>query len=598
MLRELKDRVERHRVMIAWVWLSLMFAVVNCLTMPWLSPDRPARKSVTEKPDPRTDALLAGMTRLIASGALLTDDGVTSRLEALESRWMDERVQAWIGVCACKTAATVKTIGRYAPAAETARALEDFRGRNYDKAEILFRALAAEYPGDPDAHNNYAVALERRGRMPEAQLHLEIVRFAFPHHMPGLLNLAVLYLSAQRRRQFDDFMIMASARSEQSPNASFEFCLFNRQWLNAPAEDILRDRRHDALMEQARTALAQKEWLTVLPLVEEARKIRPDDSALRDLEREFLESAPYAAGFSVGRFMPTKSGTIHDTKTDLEWITGPDRPASYSDAAGWLARIPAENSRRQWRMPSTRQLKELYDPEKGPGHMDPLFKISGSWVWAQIAGTSTAFYFDFSKGVEKRASPNSRLHNMRAFGVRPFSWDNSRVSQGIISAREPDAVQEGNGEFADSLEVNDRRDSHGLHVRVAPEIHVKTSRDGRVKVTPEGIILDVNSGLEWIPGPDRDMDFQEAGAWVRNCQAAGGGWRMPIRIELQGLYQPARGTGNMDRVFGFTGSFVWAEPRDDSSAWGFSFDVGSEFWFPRGLSSYNRVFGVRKSSRR
>ncbi len=68
---------------------------------------------------------------------------------------------------------------------------------------------------------------------------------------------------------------------------------------------------------------------------------------------------------------------------------------------------------------------------------------------------------------------------------------------------------------------------------------------------------------------------------------------MPTRQELATLYQEGIGERNMDPAFRMTGWWVWAEPRDSSSAWNFYFARGKEFWLNRNLSRNNRVFGVR-----
>ncbi len=192
MLRELKDRIECRRAVIAAVWLSLAFTVVNYMTMPWLIAGIPVVETVPEKPDSRTDALISGMTRLIASGAVFTDDGVTSYLAALGHSWPDERIQAAVMVHAWMHSDEIKTHTEHAPEAAMRRAVEDYRASRHESAAEQFREIVGAYPGDPDARGNYGLTLVMLGRMPEARLHLEAVSFAFPDHAPGLLNLAYL----------------------------------------------------------------------------------------------------------------------------------------------------------------------------------------------------------------------------------------------------------------------------------------------------------------------------------------------------------------------------------------------------------------------
>lgn len=115
----------------------------------------------------------------------------------------------------------------------------------------------------------------------------------------------------------------------------------------------------------------------------------------------------------------------------------------------------------------------------------------------------------------------------------------------------------------------------------------------RFTVSEEGVIADSRTKLEWIAGPDRDTNYAEAEQWVANCNVAGGNWRMPTVQELATLYQKGIGEQNMDPAFRTTGWWVWAEPRDSSSAWDFYFLGGKESWGSRGFSYGYRVFGMR-----
>lgn len=73
-----------------------------------------------------------------------------------------------------------------------------------------------------------------------------------------------------------------------------------------------------------------------------------------------------------------------------------------------------------------------------------------------------------------------------------------------------------------------------------------------------GIIYDLQTGLEWYVGPDRDTTWDEARAWVKNLTVGDGGWRMPTRAELKTLYKKGVGIRNMDPGFKTTGYWVWS----------------------------------------
>lgn len=96
----------------------------------------------------------------------------------------------------------------------------------------------------------------------------------------------------------------------------------------------------------------------------------------------------------------------------------------------------------------------------------------------------------------------------------------------------------------------------------------------RFAVSAEGVIADSETGLEWVVGPDRDVNYAQAEAWVAGCAIGGGGWRMPRRQELATLTKRmAEDLTDMDPAFRTTGGTVWAEPRDSESAWCFPIDA-------------------------
>ena len=108
---------------------------------------------------------------------------------------------------------------------------------------------------------------------------------------------------------------------------------------------------------------------------------------------------------------------------------------------------------------------------------------------------------------------------------------------------------------------------------------------------------DTDTGLEWVIGPDQDTNYAQAEQWVAACKVEGGGWRMPTRAELKTLYRSGVGERNMKKPITTSGWWVWAEPKDSSSAWGFNFSNGNEVWDYRDDSDDDRVFGVRSRPR-
>ena len=128
------------------------------------------------------------------------------------------------------------------------------------------------------------------------------------------------------------------------------------------------------------------------------------------------------------------------------------------------------------------------------------------------------------------------------------------------------------------------------------------ARDGNFIVYTKGIVTDTKTGLEWVAGPDRDTDWNEARSWVQSLNLDGGGWRMPTTDELKILYKKGAGDRNMTPLLKTTGWYVWSgETKGSSAAWYFTFRSGSRHWPTRGSrdwgsrdsSSYERAFAVR-----
>jgi len=119
-------------------------------------------------------------------------------------------------------------------------------------------------------------------------------------------------------------------------------------------------------------------------------------------------------------------------------------------------------------------------------------------------------------------------------------------------------------------------------------------RDGQYVSNKNGIVYDEKSNLEWIVGPDKDMNWDEAKAWVESLSVEGGGWRMPTKEELKSLYKKGAGSRNMTPLLKTTGWRLWSgETEGSEAAWFFNFYDGDYTWGPRESYASPRVFAVR-----
>jgi hypothetical protein len=113
-----------------------------------------------------------------------------------------------------------------------------------------------------------------------------------------------------------------------------------------------------------------------------------------------------------------------------------------------------------------------------------------------------------------------------------------------------------------------------------------------------GIVYDTESGLEWFAGPDRSTSWEEADRWVVGLDTFGGGWRMPIRSELDSLYHVGDGVNNITSLLTNSGYWIWAgKTLNSSSKWIFSFSYGGEGWNGQPPDDGGRALAVRQRTR-
>ena len=138
--------------------------------------------------------------------------------------------------------------------------------------------------------------------------------------------------------------------------------------------------------------------------------------------------------------------------------------------------------------------------------------------------------------------------------------------------------------------------------RQAAQWVAKRSSDGRYEVSPEGVITDTTTHLQWYVGPDERTNWYEAAAWVKKLSVAGGGWRLPTLDELEGIYEKNKGSdkAHIDAVFWNknTSLLGWSnKTKGSSSACFFHFGYGNGYWYPSSNATRLRGFAVRSGSR-
>ena len=115
-----------------------------------------------------------------------------------------------------------------------------------------------------------------------------------------------------------------------------------------------------------------------------------------------------------------------------------------------------------------------------------------------------------------------------------------------------------------------------------------------------GIVRDRETGLEWVAGPDEDINWHKAKEWMQSLNLDGGGWRMPTNGDLKSLCKKVSGPRKITPLLNTTGCSVWSAETDTSRGGGDGF-----FAYTLSLSHCNlpshftgggfctRVFAVR-----
>jgi hypothetical protein len=149
-------------------------------------------------------------------------------------------------------------------------------------------------------------------------------------------------------------------------------------------------------------------------------KIRPAGKAPEEPAKTVKETLPKPQKKEVssdGRYWVSQDGVIHDTKTNLEWLVGPDKNTTWDDVKAWVDSLTVGGG--GWRMPTKEELLQLYQNGKGTRNIDPVFQTTGWWVWTgQLEDSSRAWEVYFVNGYVGCYDRSNLSKAYRGFSVR------------------------------------------------------------------------------------------------------------------------------------------------------------------------------------
>jgi hypothetical protein len=120
------------------------------------------------------------------------------------------------------------------------------------------------------------------------------------------------------------------------------------------------------------------------------------------------------------------------------------------------------------------------------------------------------------------------------------------------------------------------------------------------KVSSEGVIQDLRTGLEWAPVPLPTFNYDGAARYTKSLRLAGGGWRLPTVDELKDLFESGQSGCGLDWAFEDRYPASWAsDSKGLSKQWlvRFSrFKVSTELWDQQSVPCDDcRVLPVRSA---
>jgi TPR repeat protein len=147
--------------------------------------------------------------------------------------------------------------------------------------------------------------------------------------------------------------------------------------------------------------------------------ISPILSKALDVLWELVDRRATAAGEPCPhvRFDAGDDGIMHDTKTNLEWLAGPDERTIRDDAVAWVDGLVVAGG--GWRLPTKTELHDLYTGGLNPRNMSSFLNMTGTWVWtaSEDGGPSESWGYSFAR-EGSMVMTGCRNCDSRAFAVR------------------------------------------------------------------------------------------------------------------------------------------------------------------------------------
>jgi len=306
----------------------------------------------------------------------------------------------------------------------------------------------------------------------------------------------------------------------------------------------------------------------------------------RNMGERYDDQAKKSSRFQVLE----EDGLVYDKKYDMDWVvldalhdvpllcpfgsfTAAERESASKELEGVVNTIRELGT--GWRLPTSKEIESIRDDGNGYWNWGPFENVYATTI---LAANSIGFNFDYVWFC----THHDEIPSLQAFAVRP-RCETERLS-----------IEESWKSAMIAEEKRKEEESNNLLKGIALRKEWTPYSDGRFLKDPNThVIYDTLTSLEWLVGPDKRTNYDEAESWIADI---GDGWNMPSRGDLMDLLHS--GVSNEDwGPFKVRGSVIWYGRYDSSKAWSFCFDFSKvskgEYSGRETLTSKEKSRGMR-----
>ena len=204
-----------------------------------------------------------------------------------------------------------------------------------------------------------------------------------------------------------------------------------------------------------------------------------------------------------------------------------------------------------------------------------------------------AFFREIEKEKERRRRAKEKPKPWHQEKEQKYSKMIRMDEQKDLSAKQKIDAWE---EFRKSISENDLSTRRDDQMRFKSRTRIYYWKYvSRFHFSTNGIITDIQTGLEWIVGPDRDTSWEEARSWAAGLTIDGGGWRLPTIDELKNVHEKSVYERFHPPFYPKTGWRLWSGEisRKKIDSWYFNYTLGQKRSSNNSFSKNLRAVAVR-----